>query len=90
MQGLPKNPIMQALSLLAFGVVLIGAVLMGAIVLAFVIGFAAVFAVVLWIRIWWVSRKMRKQGGGAGRPKGDSRVIEVEYTVLDDDETDRR
>lgn len=83
---MPKNPIMQVLSLLAFGVILIGAVLMGAIVLAFVIAFAAVFAVVFWIRLWWLARRMRRQGGGSsGDPRSDgSEYIEVEYKVVDE------
>lgn len=96
-QRLPKNPIMQALSLLLFGVVLIGAILMGAIVLTIVIGFAAVAAVVLWLRIWWISRKMRRaqaRDGSSRRAESgsDSDFIEVEYKIRGerDDDTSRR
>lgn len=94
-QRLPKNPIMQALSLLLFGVVLIGAILMGAIVLTIVIGFAAVAAVVVWLRIWWISRKMRRaqaRDGSSGRGESGSDFIEVEYKIREerDDDTSRR
>lgn len=98
-QRMPKNPIMQALSLLLFGVVLIGAILMGAIVLTIVIGFAAVAAVVLWLRIWWISRKMRRAQARDGSSRAsrtsrgsDSDFIEVEYKIRGerDDNTSRR
>lgn len=92
LQNMPKNPIAQALSLLFFGVVLIGAVVMGAIVLAFAIALAAVFAVVFWIRMWWLTRKMRRQSSGTSSHErsssrersSDSEFIEVEYTVVNE------
>jgi hypothetical protein len=80
-----SNPIVQVLSVLLFGIGLIVAVLMGAVILAFVVGFVIVAGIVLWIRVMWITRKMRRQGR---RPPSDGRVIEVEYTVVD--EHDRR
>lgn len=91
LQRMPRNPIAQALSLLAFGVVLIIAILMGAIVLAFVIAFAAVAAVVFWLRMWWLTRKMRRRQSRAGASqRGDSgsEYIEVEYRVVDERDDD--
>lgn len=90
-QGMPKNPIAQALSLLVFGVVLVGAILMGAIVLAFVVAFGAVFAVIFWLRMWWLTRKIRRrqaQQGGSTRRASGSEYLEVEYTVRDERDDD--
>lgn len=87
--GTSTNPVVQMLYLLLGGVLLIGAVLMGAVILAFVFGLALVFGVVVWLRVWWLRRKMRKaRSGGSGRGTGSAAssgsVIEVEYTVVDE------
>ena len=71
--------------MLLFGIGLIVAVLMGAVILAFVVGFVIIAGIVLWIRVMWITRKMRRRGS---RSPSDGRVIEVEYTVVD--EHDRR
>ena len=80
-----SNPVVQVLSFLAFGAGLILAVLMGAVILAFVLGVAVVAGIVFWIRIMWLTRKMRR-GQGQPRPGTAGRVIEVEYTVVDEDD----
>ena len=88
--GTPTNPFLQALHLLLGGLVVIGAVLMGAVILAIALGFIFIFGAVFWIRLWWLRRKMLRAGlqSGSGseplRP-GSGRVIEVEYTVVDQD-----
>lgn len=86
--GTSTNPVMQVLYLLVGGVLLIGAVLIGSVILAVVLGFALIFGIVIWLRIWWLRRKMQKSGrSGAGkRPNETSsgNVIEVEYTVVDE------
>lgn len=87
--GMPQNPFLQVLYLLAGGVVLIGAVLMGAVILSFVFGFALIVGAAFWIRLWWLRRKLRRAGGrpqpGAGSQAG--KTIEVEYTVVEERET---
>lgn len=82
------NPFVQALSFLLVGMALIGAVLMGAIVIAFLIGLFAILGVVVWIRLWWLRRRMLRARGAArgkrnGGPQGGGRIIEVEYEVVD-------
>lgn len=83
-----SNPFVQVLSVLLFGVGLIVAVLMGAVILAFALGVAIVAGIFFWIRIWWLTRKIRR--GQARKPGADGRVIEVEYTVVDERERERR
>lgn len=86
------NPVVQVLSLLVFGVALIGAVLMGAVIIAFVFGFAVIGAIVFSVRLWWLRRTMQRQAetGGASRPASDGRLIEAEYTVVRERESQRR
>jgi len=79
--GVSGNPIVQVLSLLAFGVALIGAVLMGAVILSFLFGVAVVGAIAFSIRMWWLKRRLgRRPGSAAGRSQG--RLIHTEYTVV--------
>jgi len=87
----PSNPILQFIYFLVGGLVLIGAVLMGAVILAFVLGAALIVGIVVWIRVWWLQRKMRRSGAatdrnpaGPRRDSGDSEIIEVEYTVIEE------
>jgi hypothetical protein len=94
----PTNPILQVLYFLIGSVLLIGAIIMGAFILAVVLGLAVVFGIVIYIRIWWLNRKLARAGGrsttGSGKDsssrQAESKVIEVEYTVVDEsDERDR-
>ncbi len=79
--GASGNPLVQVLSLLAFGVVLIVAVLMGAVILSFLFGVAVVAAIAFSIRMWWAKRKLgRRPGPAASRPQGH--LIHTEYTVV--------
>lgn len=89
----PNNPILQVLYFLVGGVLLIGAFFMGAIILAVVLGFAVILGIIIYIRIWWLNRKIARSGRkSADEPSqsGESTVIEVEYTVVDErDERDK-
>lgn len=91
----PTNPILQILYFVVGGIVLIGAVIVGAVVLAFVLGFAIVIGLVVYARVWWLSRKLARKGASSGSsPGGGSNrpdVLEVEYTVVSErDEHDER
>lgn len=100
--NLPTNPFLQVVYFIAGGVLLIGALLMSAFILAIAFGLAIVFGVVVFVRVWWLKRKLARagmHGGGAGgtaggaasggRASGD--LLEVEYTVVDErDERDER
>ena len=66
----PTNPLLQALYLLAGGVLLVGALVMGAVIVAVGLSFALVIGLVVWIRLWWLNRKMGRAGprGAGARP----------------------
>jgi hypothetical protein len=88
--GVSGNPIVQILGLIGFGVILIGAILMGTVILAAIIGLVMIGAIAFALRIWWLRWKLRRaaargEGGREGEAR-DTRVIEVEYRVLDERE----
>ena len=85
---LSGNPIMQVFSFLVAGLALIGAVLMGAVILSFVLACAVIIGIYFWIRILWQQRKMRRAASSQpqGRRAGQGKVIETEYTVIDEHE----
>lgn len=86
---LSGNPFAQALSLLVFAVLLVAAVVMGAVILAAVVGVAVLAWIGFSLRLWWLRRKLGRgaaAGGqsGAQPPPQSGRLIDAEYTVLDE------
>ena len=81
-----QNPFVQALSLLLGVVLLIAAFFVGAFLLVIVLSIAAVVAAYVMGRVWWLKRKFLKSAGQKTTQSNESaRVIDVEYTVIDDD-----
>ncbi len=70
------NPLLQLAGLAVGAVVAVGAILLGAVVLAFLLGFALVAGLVIYIRLWWL-RRMRGWSGprahGSRGPSGQAR-----------------
>lgn len=85
--GASRNPVVQVLSLLAFGVLLIGAVLMGALILALVFGVAVIAAAAFSVRLWWLKRKLAR--GHGAEPGAGGRLIHTEYVVVSEREARR-
>jgi len=90
--GASSNPLVQVVSFVFAGLALIGAVLIGSVILAFVLGFVVIFGIVFWLRIWWLRRKILGAQRDAFERHGseDGTVIEVEYSVVDERETDNK
>lgn len=89
-----QNPLVQGVSLLIGAVLLVGAIVLGAFLLAIAIGLGLVLALILMARVWWIKRKLARAGHGAAASpaRAGGRVIEVEYSVVDEepDEPDER
>lgn len=77
----PTNPLLQVVYFIVGGIILIGAVLMGAVILAIALGVAIILGLVVFVRVWWLRRKLGRGGTAA---ETDSEVYEVEYTVIDE------
>jgi hypothetical protein len=90
--GTSGNPLVQALWMLLGAVLLVGALVMGAVVLSALFALGAVAAGVFALRVWWLRRKLRRDGayhdpnstetGGDASEGTAPRLIEGEYTVV--------
>ena len=92
MQSQPqRGPLTRLLtSLLLIGVAVI-ALFFGAIIIAILIGMAAIVFIFLYLRVWWLRRKLGLNvHPHHSRKRQDAGVtIEGEYTVEDDDNKGR-
>jgi len=70
------NPFVQAFGLMVGIIAFVAAVFVGGIVLAALIGFLLIAGMIIYIRVWWLTRKV-------GRPRQDKSFVEAEYEVLD-------
>ena len=85
----PTNPILQVIYFIVGGILVIGAVLMGAVILSFALGLALVAGIVVYIRAWWLQRKLVRTDAASdmrSARSAESQVLEVEYTVVSEDE----
>ncbi len=80
----PPNPFMQALGFVVGVILFIGAALIGGLVLAALVGFVLIAGLIIYARIWWLTRKARRQQEDA--------FVEAEYRVIEpsDDDEPRR
>ena len=88
--GNSGHPLVQALWLLVFAVVLVGVFILGAFVLAVVLGLAVIAFIGFKLRAWWLRRGPPGSGPGPGGPAEGIRYIEGEYEVIDTDAERRR
>ena len=82
------NPLVRLLAAVAGIAAAVGAFMLGLVALAVILGVGLVFALVFWVRVWWLRRQLRRQGiepeemlREAMKPD-NGEVIEVEYTVV--------
>ena len=76
----PPNPFVQLLGLIVGIIVFVAAVLLGGIVLAAIIGFFLIAGAIIYVRVWWLTRK-----AGLSRQRGrrEDSFVEAEYRVVD-------
>lgn len=79
---MPDNPLLQFFALIVAAIVAVGAVFLGAILLSLFLGLAVIAGLILYIRVWWLRRSLRKRHEGRTMRSGD--YVEVEYTVVDE------
>ena len=94
-----RNPLLQLAGLVVGAVVAVGAIVLGAVVLAFILGFAVIAGLVLYIRLRWLRHQAGRSshqgrrpprgprgGPGQGRRGGKPKgdIVEVEYTVVEE------
>ena len=80
----PPNPFVQLLTLIAGAAVFFLAVLIGGIVLAALVGFILLTMIVIYVRVWWLQRKLVAAARSKGKGAGESgQVVDGEYRVID-------
>ncbi len=77
-----SNPFVQLFGLVIGIILFIGAVLLGGVIIAALIGFLLVAGLILYIRIWWLTRKAVRQ------QQGQASFVEAEYQVIEPSSTD--
>jgi hypothetical protein len=95
--GMPQNPIAQFLIFVVAGLALVGIVFMGFVLLAVLLGAGFVLGIIVWVRWWWLNRKLGRamrdrtgrRGPDGGPRSGSGRVIEVEYTIVEEDDSSK-
>ncbi len=77
----PRNPFVQALGLIVGIIAFIGAIVVGGLVLAALVGFLLIAGLIIYLRVWWLARKLR-------RGQRDDSIVEAEYQVIDISKSD--
>ena len=72
------NPFVQALGLIVGIIVFIAAVFVGGIVIAALIGFMLIAGLIIYVRVWWLTRKVSLR-----QRQEDDSFIAAEYQVID-------
>jgi hypothetical protein len=72
------NPIVQAFGLIIGIILFIAAVFVGGIMIAALLGFMLLAGLVIYLRIWWLTRK-----AGLRQRREDESFVEAEYQVID-------
>jgi len=78
----PMNPLSRFLTALFAVLVLAGAFFFGLAVLAVLVASFSVFALVIYVRAWWLGRKRGATRPHRSRTASDETVIDAEYTVV--------
>jgi uncharacterized iron-regulated membrane protein len=79
-----RNPFLQLVGLVIGLGTLAIAFVFGAFLLAAFLGLGLIAALFVYLRLWWLRRKMRDGGPGAGPQAGPGggEFIETEYSVI--------
>ncbi len=84
----PLNPFARVLAGLFGLVALIGAFFFGFLILAVAVAVGLVAWGVIWLRLWWLRRRLQAAGVTEGPPgprpesRGEGKVIEGDYEVV--------
>ncbi len=86
--GASENPILQVAGLLVGAVVTVGAILLGAVVLSLALGLALLIGLVIYVRLWWLQRRMPWAAPRGRNPEGE--IVGAEYRVVRERAVDDR
>ena len=83
----PQGPLARLIAGIIAVFVLVGAVMLGMVAFLIIAGLALLAGIVIWLRVAWIKRRLKKQGVNLGdneiRDK-PGHVIDAEYTIIED------
>jgi len=91
----PQGPLVRIVAGIFAIFALVGAFMIGMVALLVVAGVGVIAGLVIWLRVAWIKRQMRKAGVDLGGHASDSgtrqsnvsgQIIEAEYTVISENE----
>jgi hypothetical protein len=89
----PQSPLARIVAAIIAVFALIGSFMIGLAALLVVAGVALVAGITLWLRIAWIKRRLKKNGMNLGAesesPRNSGQVIDAEYTVVSDSDTEQ-
>jgi Flp pilus assembly protein TadB len=84
----PQNPLARLITAIIAVFTLVGAFMLGMAALLVVAGVALITGILIWLRVVWIKRRLRKSGVNLDAVVDTSRksghVIDAEYTVISD------
>ena len=84
----PQGPLTRIITAIIAAFVLVGAFTIGIAALLIVVGVGLIAGLIIWIRVAWIKRQLRKNGVDLSMKQDASRdsghVIDAEYTVISD------
>ena len=83
----PQGPLTRLIAGIIATLALVGAVMLGMVAFLVIAGLALLAGAVIWLRVAWIKRRLKRQGVTLG--EGETRdtsghVIDAEYTVVED------
>lgn len=89
----PQSPLTRAIAAIVTVFALIGAFMIGMAALLVVGGIALVAGLVIWLRVAWIKRQLKKSGIDLGAKMSTQRdtgnFIDAEYTVVSDSQEEQ-
>jgi len=76
------NPVSRLITAIVAVLVLTGAFFFGLAVLAILIVVLSVFAIIFYVRIWWLGRRHGNRSVNRSSTVSDDKVIDAEYTGI--------
>ena len=83
------NPVLQIFGIIFGALIAVVAVLLGAVLLSFIVGFIVLTGLLMYLRIWWAKRKIKKSPS-VSRSENEStaELFDVKYTIVKEREVD--
>ena len=74
------------LGLVAASIMLLSAIFLGAVLFVVLLAAVVVLGAVIAVRLWWQRRRLGAAPADQTKPAQQGRIIDAEYSVVDDDE----